>query len=459
VVTWTYSLDSVLAWMEDRPDLLYRPGPSIGLYLASRSRLALLIAANQVGKTAALCHWANTRCLAYTGAGPGVLLAMIADLDNQYPVFSAKLWEVCARSELSPDCRYIEGRGYYTHGRRLVKFRTGAMIEFRGGKGEQMSAASVTCDLGVVVDEIPQRGHFAEAMRAAQRYMAPVRVGFTAVGRPASWFRLRVEGDPDSGAPPADVDPVSGAPMWEVHKVGLSVAECPWLTSEQVALIYAQTPADEAPQRLRGEWEGPTSARVFSGMRADLVVLDPPPASYRLTVAMDHGELAGHEVVYLLYSDDRRVYVVDEYVNLTATTPEADALGIVAMLARNRAHPANVDKWVGDVNSAGKHGAGRSINDDLGRAIGAAVGAPSLVRIDKPDKRPGSVEYGTRLLNFALHRGDLVVCERARSAVRALWHHAEDGDDYTHGVDTLRYGAVEILRRRPEYAAIHWRVG
>lgn len=450
---------AILAWLESRPDLTYRPGPTVGRFQASKSRLSLLVAANQIGKTNGLCYWANGRCLAYTGDGPGVLLAMIADLDNQYPVFASKLWEVCARAELHPDCRYVEGKGFMTHGRRLVKYRNGARIEFRGGKGEQMSAASVTCDLGVIVDEIPQRGHFAEAMRAAQRYMAPVRVGFTAVGRPAAWFRRRVQGDPDTGAPPDDVHPDTGEALWSVYNCGLTVEECPWMDEEQVALIYATTPADQAPQRLHGAWEGPTSERVFTGMAPARELEQVPEGRWRVRVAMDHGEGAGHQHVGLLLYDDRRVIVADEYVNLKASAIEEDARGIVAMLARNGMHPAAVDSWVGDVNSSGKANAGSSVNADMARAIGALVGAPSLVRIGKPDKRPGSVEYGTRLLNYALHRGDLDVVKVARTTARALWHHAEDGDEYTHAVDMLRYGAVDLLRHRPEYSGIAWRVG
>lgn len=453
------ALDNVLAWAESRPDLTYRPGPTVGAFQASTSRLALLVAANQIGKTNGICKWANDRCLAYTGAGPGVLLAMIADLDNQYPVFSSKLWEVCARSELHADCKYVEGKGFMTHGRRLVKYRNGARIEFRGGKGEQMSAASVTCDLGVVVDEIPQRGHFAEAMRAAQRYMAPVRVGFTAVGRPAGWFRRRVQGDPDSGSPPEDVHPDTGAPLWAVYNCGLTKTECPWLSEDQIALIYAQTPEEERPQRLHGAWEGPTADRLFTGMTGDRELPMPPEGKWRVRVTMDHGEGAGHEHVVLLYHDATRVVAVDEYVNTRASAIEEDAQGIVAMLARNGLHPAAVDSWMGDVNSSGKANAGSSVNADLARAISALVQAPGLVTIRKPDKRPGSVEYGTRLLNYALHRGDLSVCKTARTTARALWHHAEDGDEYTHAVDALRYGAVDLLRHRPEYQGIVWRVG
>lgn len=451
------ALDNVLAWAESRPDLTYRPGPTVGAFLTTVQRLALLIAANQVGKTVGLCKWAVDQCLSYTGEGPGVLLAMVADLENIYPAFCAKLAEVTPWSELHEQCRYIEGKGFFVHARRGWKLRSGARIEFRGGKGEQMSVASLTCDLGAIVDEIPFRQHFSEVLRACQRYMSPVRVGFTAVGRPADWFRERVEGL--DGRPPGDVN-ADGSPMWAVFRAGLTKTECPWLSEEQIETIYAQVDPDERPQRLEGAWEGPTSDRFFACMTSACVVDRVPEGAYtKVIVPVDHGEGAGHQFALTLLWDGSRIVIGDEYVNDRATTPEQDAPGIVAMLARLDMHPAMVDEWVGDSNSSGKSGAGHRVNDDLARAIGTLVGAPSLVRFRVPNKAPGSVNYGRRLLNYALGRGDLLVCARAARMVRALWHHREDGDEYTHAVDALRYGAVDLLRHRPEYQGIVWRVG
>lgn len=444
-----------MSWAEDRPDLLYRPGPTIAAFLVTPVRLALLIAANQVGKTVALCKWATDRCLGYTGDGPGVLLAMVADLENIYPAFCAKLWEVTPRSELHPDCRYIEGKGFFVHSRRGVKYRNHARIEFRGGKGEQMSVASLTCDLGAIVDEIPFRHHFSEVLRACQRYMAPVRVGFTAIGRPAAWFRERVEGI--DGKPPGDVN-ADGSPMWDVYRAGLTREECPWLTDEQIETIYAQIDPDERPQRLHGAWEGPTSDRLLSGMSSAAVVDEAPHGGrWSVTVAADHGELAGHEWVVVLLSQGSSVVVAAEYVNATATTPEDDARGIEAMLKSIGCPIARVDRWIGDTNSTGKRGAGRKVNDDLGAALAVLGRCP--VRFAKPDKSSGSVDYGTRLLNVALHRGHLSVLSTCRKTIAAMWHHREDGDDHTHAIDTLRYGVVSLLAKHAEYASLDWRRG
>lgn len=454
------AFEGILSFQDDRPDLLYRPGPTVSRFLASVARLALLIAANQIGKTSALCKWANDQCLGYTGQGPGVLLVMIADLDNQFPVFCSKLREVIAYSELHPACKYVEGKGFYTHGRRLVKYNNGAQMEFRGGRGEQMAAASITCDLGAVVDEIPIRGHFSEALRAAQRWLAPVRVGFTAIGRPADWFRRRVAGM--DGKPAEDCDPKTGEPLWAVFNCGLSLEECPWMTQEQVDLIYAQTDPAERDQRLHGAWEGPTPGRRFTGMSAECIVSEVPAASYVVTVTMDHGEGVGRQFALEVFEDPDtgKVYIVDEYVNEEPTTTEADADGIAAMLSRSGVGLASVDHWWGDVNSAGKQGAGRSVNELMARSLSLAMGVPRhrvdagavSVRIRKPAKPPGSVELGERLLNLALLRGDLMVHERCKRFIRCLWsYRGGNTDENKHGIDAARYGVIPILSRRPTY--------
>lgn len=451
------ALDNVMGWAESRPDLTYRAGPTINDFLLSGHRRKLLRAPNQVGKTIAGAILAIRRSLEWNGRGPGLLGVMIADIENHYVGVCAKIAEVMPPGELAAGCKYDDAKGYYYGGRRGVVFKNGARWEFRGGEGTAMSAAGNTVDLGYWVDEIPKRAQFNEALRATNRWAAPMWVTLTPISRPVQWFRERVEGV--DGRPPDDVEP-DGTPTWRQWVPALSKVECPWMTDARIETIRNETDPDERPQRLEGAWEGPTSDRFFACMSGAAVVPQVPEGSYsRVIVPIDHGEGAGHEFALLLLWDGRRVVIADEYVNDRATTPEQDAPGIVAMLARNRAHPANVDEWVGDVNSSGKSGAGRRVNDDLGRAIGTLVEAPSLVRFRTPNKAAGSVDYGRRLLNYALGRGDLLVCERAVRATRALWHHREDGDEYTHAVDALRYGAVDLLRSRAEYAAIQWRVG
>jgi hypothetical protein len=175
---------------------------------------------------------------------------------------------------------------------------------------------------------------------------------------------------------------------------------------------------------------------------------------------MDHGEGVGHQHAVLLYDDPSgSCYVVDEYTNDSATTPAADVARILAMLARHGLTPLHVDRWYGDVNSAGKLAEGASVNAEMERAFAAALGVRECPwRVEKPSKGAGSVAYGERLLNYALHRGDLALCERARRTVRAFWsYRGGDSDPGKHAVDAVRYGLRDVLEARPGYGRLYVR--
>lgn len=451
------AINRVVNWANNRPDQLYTPGKTIGQFLGSTSRLALGVMANQTGKTTSLCWFANKCCLAFdkSKGGPGVFLFMIADLDNHYPTVCQKLWEVCARSELDPNTKYTDGKGFYTHGKRLVKFKNGARIEWRGGKGEVMAVAGVTADLGGACDEIPMRGHFAEFLRACQRWSAPVRVGFTAVGRPAEWFEERVRGR--EGRPPGDVDS-DGQPMWDLYQCAYSVEECPWLTQEQVDETIAQTDPAQIPQRIYGEWEGPTMDRRFTGMRKSNIIVEPPTAFYKVHVGMDHGENVGHQTAVSIFEDPKsgKVIITDDYVNERATTTEADADAISVMLDSRNMTIMSVDRWVGDVNSGGKNAEGASINTLLEEAFADMLGVGNCpFRIETAQKGAGSVAFGERMINLALERGDLLVCESAARAIRALWgYRGAKRDPEAHIIDAIRYTVLPILQKNPTYSTL-----
>ena len=436
----------------ERPDEAYAPGPTIGAFHASESRLRLLRAPNQVGKTYAGAWEGNRHSLEHPGSVGNVL---IADLDNHYSEVCAKIWEVIARAELAPTCKYVEGKGFFTGGKRAIKYRNGSRWVFRGGKSDQMAGAGLTAHWGWC-DEIPPRPLFNEWLRSLSRHRGPGWVTLTPVGRPVEWFRERVEGL--DGRPAGDVMP-DGSPMWAQFVPELSVVECWWMTDDQIEEITATTDPDEAPQRLRGEWEGPTSDRRLNGMSAERIIEHVPDGEWTVTVTMDHGEGVGREHAVLLYHDATRFVVVDEYHNPHATTPEEDAQGVAAMLLRNGLSLLHVDRWRGDVNSAGKLGAGASVNDEMERAFAKMLGTERCpFRIEKAAKGAGSVAYGERLLNYALHRGDLSMCERARVTVRCAWHYRGPKDeDRKHAIDALRYGLADVLAARPDYSRLYVR--
>lgn len=421
------------------PGAFYTPGPSCARFIASDERRLLLRAPNQVGKSLAGARRADRWSLANPGRVLGVL---IADLDNHYAEVSRKIYDVVTLPEVHPDSSYVDGKGWYTNGRRGLKYRNGCRWLFRSGSGSTAGLEGFSADAGWV-DEVPQRGHYGAFVRGVH---GPLWVTLTPIGRDPAWFRRRVEGDPETGAPAEEAGWVQLVPS-------LSVEECPWRTAAQVQEMIDKTDPFERPQRIHAEWEGPTEGRRFSAFTGDHVLSEAPGGEYRVTVTMDHGEGVGRQHALLVLHNRRRVVVVDEYVNDTTTTPDADVRGILAMLHRHDLTPPMVDHWWGDVNSAGKLSAGRSVNDEIEAAFARAAGLRvSPISIRKPNKRAGSVEYGERLLNIAFAADELHIHERCRRLVRSLWHYTgPKDDDLKHPIDALRYGVQPILtdKRRP----------
>lgn len=425
--------------------LAYEPGPTCGAFIRSDGRRDLLRAPNQVGKSLAGARRADRYSRTHPGSVLGVL---VPDLANHYAELSAKIRSVITMPDVDPATTYAEGRGWYVAGRHGIRFRNGARWLFRTGSGPLQGLEGFSADAGWC-DEVPERSHWGAFTRGVH---GPLWVTMTPIGRDPRWFRARVETDPDTGAPPLEA--------WQQFVPELSVRECPWLTPGDIAARIAKTDPYEAPQRLRGEWEGPSPDRRLTAMAGANVIDTVPPGDWRVTVSADHGEGAGHEHVVLMLHDDSRIVIAEEYRNPTPTDPTDDARGIAAMLHRARVPWQRVDAWWGDVNSAGKMRPGHSVNEELRRALAVQFGVrpEALPYWRTPSKGAGSVEHGARLLNIALAQGELLCLRRCAATLRSLWSYSgPDDDEGSHAVDAVRYGAVPILtdRRRPSATRLY----
>jgi hypothetical protein len=448
------------------PGLLYTPGPTLGRFIRSIDPRILARCANQIGKT-----WAGAKRadMASLGELPGVAqvpnlgAVLIADLDNHYPEVCQKIAQVITMTALHPDCHFVEGKGFYCRGRRGIQYANGSRWIFRSGTGGRtVGKAGFTADWQWV-DEIPDRAHYNEFTRGL-RGGAPQWVTATPIGMPREWFRTKLEGDAETGAPPDE--------RWEQFVAVLSTEECPWLQQWEVDARIASTDPFERAQRIYAEWEGPTEGRRFIGLTQDNIIDDAGFArAFRnsaplVTIAADHGEGVGSEFWAMLVHDKHKIAVVDEYANTRPTKPSEDVPHILAMLMRQGANIAHVDRWVGDVNSSGKANAGSSVNRDFEAAFAAYLfpqqkGAVCPFEIGKPYKKPGSVEYGERLLNIALAANELLVHERCVKTLRALRGYVNPTKtaDLKHPIDVLRYGAQPVLldRKRPSYSKLYLR--
>jgi hypothetical protein len=119
------------------------------------------------------------------------------------------------------------------------------------------------------------------------------------------------------------------------------------------------------------------------------------------------------------------------------------------MLTRWGLTPAHVHLCKGDINSAGKLGAGLSVNDIMEREFArlARMSRPPF-RIETPAKGRGSVDAGRRTLNNAFISGRAFVLPSCPRLIHAC-RHWRGGQDLKDPVDAYRYIAVEFLDERP----------
>jgi len=428
-----------LAWVSEHDRLaLYTPGPPHLAFHRSAHPRRLIRAGNGTGKTRACAQEAWWHAL---GAhphkrvmrAPTVGIIACADYTGGYlDVIAPTLWECCPEWALKPGARYSRGSGWKND---IIELRNGSVIVFRSGKAGSSSSAGVNAHW-LWIDEPLDAGPWSELIERARLerdgLRAPAWHSMTPIGRPLGWHRLHVEGDPSRG--------VAAAEDWEQHRIRQSTADCPWRGEAFWRERQAGYLRTEWAQRVEGEWEGPTTGRTLDGWSDDLLDAAIPEADWMIGLGIDHGERAGSEVAILLMWQPGRpiLWVLDEWESEHATEPAEDARHIRAMLQRNGLTVASLDLVLGDVNSAGKSGiAGRSVNDLLGAELG--------VTVRKPSKRPGSVDYGCRLVNVALRRGHLRVHPRCRGLAHSAAHWQGKDDDLKHRIDALRYVAVPVL--------------
>jgi len=415
-----------------RRKAIYTPGPTIKRFIDDVFRRALLRTANQIGKTRGAAKKMDNWCKANPDEVFGVL---IADLKNHYAEVCVKIAEAITWDALSEDTTYSDGRGFYIHGKQGIKYKNGTRVLFRSGSGPVQGLESFTVGAGWI-DEVPERRHYNAFVRGVH---GPLWVTFTAIGRDPYWFRVKVEGDPETGEEPEEV--------WEQYVAVLSLEECPWKTQEEIDEMIAKTDPYERAQRLRGEWEGPTEARRFTAFTEDSITDEDLPEGAWSTIGIDHGEGAGKQFAVLITWTQTAVVISDEYVNPVATKPMADAKSIVAMLKRREVPYARVKRWLGDANSAGKGNVGESVNDMLGTALATCFGLPGRVGIEVPQKGKGSVELGEQIMNIAFEAQELKVHRRCVHLIRCLRHYQALGprDPEKHGIDGARYGLFDVF--------------
>ena len=418
------SFARIVATFAQRRLMLFNPSPALVAFMASGSKRILVRAANRVGKTK---HAAAKLAKLMLATPNGRFRAVAVNYTQSIAVVGQYLFDFLPADQLISNCRFSQENGW-TH--QLIVLKNGTTCEIRSQDQAPIAHAGSDLD-GVWLDEIPPPDILQENLYRVKAKNGWIWVTATPIGRPVEYLKNVVEDENTT---------------WTQHVAPLSHANCPWYTAQQVEdwIAEARLFPDSFDQRILGAWEGVTLARTFTGYDSTCLIQpdDPPPKGVTIGIGIDHGEHAGSQVAVLIASNSDGIWVLDECVSTTATTPVADARAIVDMLARNAIEVHQVGRWVGDINSAGKAAAGHKINEILALAIAREAGHHRVgFTIDPPMKGQGSVDIGEKLLNAGLLRRQVRIHPRCVAVINGLRHYkggkADEG--LKHAIDSLRY--------------------
>jgi phage terminase large subunit-like protein len=419
-------------WYAANPLALWMPSPALAPFMDDECLRILLRACNRGGKTAHAAARLSKR--------------MIKFPNRRYRIVGTDFKQaqlVAGGYMLTGSSRFSEQRGWNYE---MIELTNGTTCEIRTYEQKPDQHAGGDMD-GVWCDEPPPPLIWAECLRRVFSRQGFLWLTFTPLGREVTWLRKVVEAERSE---------------WKEYVVPLSAANCPWYKPEQIDAWINEvrtTMPDAYEQTINGAWEGITSDRVFTGYDSsshftpETVI----PRAARWGVGVDHGEGAGKQVAILVawlgQGKDAQLWVADECVSKGVTKPEQDARAIREMLKRNGLDVADVARWKGDINTAGKGEAGKSCNEMLAKCLAEDAGYKRFPReFENADKGADSIMKGEGLLNKAFLRDRAWVnTTRCPTLSRSLAHfartkaHPHGQEDLKHPLDGLRYISVPVL--------------
>jgi phage terminase large subunit-like protein len=443
---------------QDRPRLLFTPSPGLRAFYEEDARRSCVLAANRTGKTYhAIAKVALAAILADRASEP-VRLRIMAPTNKLMNDTHGRYLEHFLRGHLERGSRWDSARGF-THGNKAVTVG-GSTIQLNSYEQRPDAMASASLH-GVLLDEPPPPGHFEEALARVFDTDGWVWMTFTAVNRPVKWLRAIVEDGVQAGD-------------WTFHQIGLSAANCPWYTEEQVQdrIREAARQPWSYRQRIEGAWEGVAIDRCFTGYsdRNQLLVHDlrvgwPRSGRVYVCLSVDHGEGAGHSHWTLLAYQpvqiggrtEAVIRVLSEWTNPERMSVEREARAVRDMVRAAGLELEHVSWAVGDTNSAGKSEGARSMNElfeqELAKLQGRKPDQPKIL-FRRALKGPDSVESQVARVNQLLdHTAELdgwsspslqIVTSECGRVHDALSYWSGKDDDLKHAADSLRYGTIAI---------------
>lgn len=423
------------------------------------SKRILIRAANRVGKTRH-CAWVVAKRMVET---PGYRVRIVGPTNDHIHNVLGQYLADFLTPYLAAGSYYVTGKGWNGGRTRIIRLRNGSICELRSLMDNPDAHSGRSLHM-VVFDEVPTVAHYTEnAARLVDTLDEPgggvMIIAATMVNRPANWLREMAQGLGQPDAPPGRTLHDTGWVQWVAV---FNRKNCPWYSESQVVQWTAtmQSSPWQWGQRIEAAWDGVTVDRIFVGVNEDVFERAPPPGSVRVGIGIDHGEVAGHQCAILMAYSSTRVWVIDEYVSATSTSPEEDAREILRMLTRHNVKPTAVDLAIGDLNT-GKGFAGYRINEAIEVALAQQTDRRvTPFHILAPDKTPGSVDWGLRCINYAARRGDLRVHPRCLNLTATLkhWRGGKTGEDgkLSHACDAFRYILTAAIGQHVTYAQLRF---
>lgn len=438
------------------PLLYFRPTPPQLAFLSdNKSRVKLLLGGNQVGKTAAQTVELLHRCLGthpYIKTDPPPITAfLITHSHMQSVTIQEKLYEMCPKDALHPDCEFVPGKGFRgIH--PVIRFNNGSIIHIKtANQGLGLASATISY---VGIDEPVNQHTWGELLARVIRGGAggtsgTIGITMTPIGQDVEYLKKLVEAGEIS-----------------CHKAALTIQDTTpmgldaIMTQEQIDNITSKyLPIDRAA-RISGDWNvGIPEGRVFDCFDESMITSQPAPhGEYQFAIGIDHGSTPNSQVATLAAIEmtdpsSPWIYVLDEYVS-GAAPPEAHARAIIEMCTRNHINPGAC-RWTGDNVHFGGRNSGKMSNSLLMRAFESIMHYPNNNlpwRIRTIKKPRYSVYYGSAMIHSVMARKQFYVNPRCKRLILSLqrWtmkknQSARSKDEWGHSVDSLRYCVIPVI--------------
>ena len=468
------AVERMQAKVKRDPGGYYRWLPRQDRFLRDPSRRKLIRAGNQhSGKTTVALYELIGRCLGThphikTRRPPIRAWVVCARVDQSIPI-QQKFVDLLPDGVLDNLDRFDPGAGFRNEAREAV-FKNGSRVKFMTTGQDPIAFAGATLDV-VLFDEPPPQRVFHEANKRLMRRNGVMLMSLTPINAgPMDWLQELTERNPpvikDIWEP---LTPASFIPVGSTEPLQLDDGTV--LNAAFIKRLEDEGDPYENPITVHGEWNPRTQGQVFSTFATQEHVVGAietkPGEHWSVCIGVDHGEIAGKEAAILAFvrripqaeGGGEQVYVAAEYVGGSDITIDADAEGIISMLARYGLDWGSVDSAWGDKTTTDSAWRSKG-NRDLIAAIRKAMdrkkpGSGRMItkrnefqQVKVGEGRAqGSVNLGVKYVNQRiLRRGQFMVHDSCKHLIKALqewdYHPRHPGKDI---IDALRYSLNDFI--------------